>query len=246
MIAAQDSSRRLLSCSAASLAVHGGAAAALFLGLSTAVKAPPAAAMMVELASLPSAPPVPPSLAPPAPKQDEARPKPVEDKLKIPPLPKLAIEVKPEVTVPLKPLEEEKKPINDKPADETTRPTAAEAPIKDASKAPVIGAPSNAPSNAEQSWEARVLAALERKKRYPGEAQHLGQEDVVVVRIAVNRSGRVVDSQIRKSHGYSMLDSEVMSLVQRASPLPAPPMEVSGNPVIVLVPVEFFLSHQRS
>lgn len=246
MIAAQDSSRRVLSCSLASLTVHGGAAAALFLGLSTAVKAPPPAAMVVELAALPSAPPVPPSLAPPAPKQDEARPQPVEDKLKIPPLPKLALAIKPEVAVPLKPLEDEKKPIAEKPADETTRLAAPEAPNKDAPKAPAIGAPSNSPSNAEQSWEARVLAALERKKRYPGDAQREGQEDVVFVKIAVDRAGRVISSQIRKSHGYSLLDSEVMSLVQRASPLPAPPKEVSGNPVTLLVPVEFFLSHGRS
>lgn len=246
MISAHASSRRLLSCSLASLGVHGGAAAALFLGFSTAVKAPPPAAMVVELASLPSAPPIPPSLAPPAPKQDEARPKPVEDKLKIPPLPKLAFAIKPEVAVPLKPLQDEKKPIADKPADETTRPATPQAPLKDAPKAPAIGAPSDQPSTAEQSWEARVLAALERKKRYPGDAQRQGQEDVIYVRIGVDRNGRVVDSQIRKSRGYPLLDSEVMALVQRASPLPAPPKDVSGDPVMLLVPVDFFLSHHNS
>jgi protein TonB len=240
------SSRRMLSCSIASLTVHGGAAAALFLGLSSSVKAPPQAAMVVELAALPSAPPVTPSDTPPAPKQDEAQPKPVVDKLKIPPLPKLALDIKPEVSVPLKPLEDEKKPVADKPADETTRPATPEAPVKDAPKAPAIGAPSNIPSTAEQSWEARVLAVLERKKRYPADAQRQGEEDVVYVRIAVDRSGHVVDSQIRKSRGYAMLDSEVMALVQRASPLPAPPREVTGNPVTLLIPVDFFLAHHGS
>jgi len=246
MSIADNSYHRVLPCSMASLGVHASAAAALFLGFgSHAVPAAPPAAMVVELAELPSAPPVPPSLTPPAPDQNEAQPKPVEDKLKIPELPKLAFNIKPEVAVPLKKLEQEKKPQDEKPADETTRMAAPDAPNKDAPKAPAVGAPSNNSAKVAQSWESRILAALERKKRYPGDAQRQGQEDVVYVRISLDRSGRVVNTQISRSRGYALLNSEVISLVKRASPLPAPPEEVGGNPVSLLVPVEFFLSKQR-
>jgi periplasmic protein TonB len=246
MMAIDTGVRRTLSCSFLSLGVHGGAAAALFLGFgSNATPAQPMANMVVEIAQLPSAPPVPPSFTPPQPEQVESQPKPVVDKLKIPPLPKMVLNIKPEVAVPLKPLEEEKKVQKDKPADETTHMAAPEAPIKDAPKAPAVGAPNNTPSNAEQSWAGRVLAALERKKRYPGEAQRQRQEDAVLVRITMDRKGRVMASQIRKSRGYGMLDSEVSSLVQRASPLPAPPQEVSGDPVSVVVSVEFFIKPGR-
>jgi protein TonB len=236
-----EDSSRMVGATIASLTVHGGVAAALFLGLADSrPAAPPPAAMVVEMASLPSAPPVPPTEAPPQPEQEKADPKPIVDKLKLPPIPKLAFAVKPEVVVPVKPEPENKKQA-EKPAEETTKAAAPYAEIKDKPKAPNFGAPSNTPSSAEQSWEARVLAALERKKRYPAAAQSAGQQDVVYVTISMDRSGRVVNSKIKRSRGFSLLDSEVMSIVRRASPLPKPPQIVGGDPVIITVPVNFFI-----
>ncbi|WP_296615416.1 energy transducer TonB [Sphingomonas sp.] len=239
--------RRVFACGAVSLGLHASAAAAIFLGFGQAVARPPSAAMVVEMASLPSAPPAPPNLAPPTPQRQEATPKPVIDKLKIPPLPKLALDIKPEVAVPIKPPEEQKrKPDpNQKPDDVTTPQSAPQAPNKDAPKAPSFGDPVQS-ATAEQNWYSKVLAALERKKRYPGEAQRSGQEDVVYVKIFVDRSGRVMQSRISKSHGFGLLDDEVMSLVRRASPLPAPPKEVTGQTIDLLVPVEFFLKRQTA
>lgn len=234
--------RRLAGAGLASVAVHGSVGAVLFLGFASGTPAPPPAAMVVEMAMLPSAPPVPPSLAPPNPEQKKADPEPVEKKPLLPPIPKLAFNVKPEVAVPAredKP--EEKKDKADKPAEETTRAAAPDAPNKDAPKAPQFGAPSDRPSNAEQSWEARVLAALERRKRYPSAAQAAGQEDVVYVRIVMDRNGRVLNAQIRRSRGYALLNDEVAALVRRASPLPKPPKEVAGDQIALLVPVEFFI-----
>lgn len=240
--------RRVLACGAFSLGLHVSAAAAVFLGFGQAVARPPSAAMVVELASLPSAPPAPPEPAPPTPQRQEATPKPVIQKIKIPPLPKLALNIKPEVAVPIQPPEQKpdkKVDPNQKPDDVTTPQASPQAPNKDAPKAPSFGDPVQS-ATAEQNWESKVLAALERKKRYPGDAQRAGQEDVVYVKIAVDRSGKVVQSQIRKSHGYGLLNDEVMSLVQRASPLPAPPKEVSGQVISLLVPVEFFLKRQTA
>jgi len=239
-------SQRIAGAGLASLAVHGGVGAALFLGFATAKPAlPPPAAMVVEMAELPSAPPVPPSLAPPNPEQKKADPEPVEKKPLLPPIPKLAFAVKPEVAVPVRETQpEEKKDKADKPAEETTRAAAPDAPNKDAPKAPAMGAPSNSNSRAEQSWEARVLAALERRKRYPSAAQNAGQEDVVYVRIVMDRGGRVLDAQIRRSRGYALLDGEVAALVRRASPLPRPPQEVAGERIALLVPVEFFIKRR--
>lgn len=248
MIAIPRENRRLAIGAAASLAAHAGVGAAIFLGFATAEPAsPPPAAMVVELAPLPSAPPVPPSLAPPTPEQKEATPKPAPPQLKIPPLPKLVADVKPEVAVPAK---EEERPDktreqDDKPAEVTTHQAAPEAPRKDASKAPAIGAPSDKPSTAEQNWEGRVLAALERRKRYPAEAQRGGQEDLVYVRIMIDRRGRVTRSEIRRSRRYPLLDAEVLALVRRASPLPVPPKEVPGETIDMVVPVEFFIKSRR-
>lgn len=240
--AAAGEGTRLSGAAIASLAVHGGVAAALFLGLADVTPAaPPPAAMVVELAALPSAPPTPPTEAPPQPEQVEAKPKPIVNKIELPPIPKLAFNVKPAVAVPLKELADPNKKQAEKPAEETTKAAAPFAERKDDPKAPNMGAPSNSNAKAEASWEAKILALLNRKKRYPSAAQSAGQEDTVYVRITVDREGRVLGSQIRKSRGYALLDGEVNALVKRASPLPKPPQEVAGTQISLLVPVEFFI-----
>ncbi|WP_448140387.1 energy transducer TonB family protein [Sphingopyxis fribergensis] len=243
MLAAAADTKRLSTAAIVSLAVHGGVGAALFLGLADATPAaPPPAAMVVELAELPSAPPVPPTEAPPQPEQTEAQPKPVVSKVKLPPIPKLAFNVTPDVAVPLKDIADPNKKQAEKPAEETTKAAAPFAERKDAPKAPSMGVPSNANPQAEANWEAKVLGVFNRKKRYPSAAQSGGQEDRVFVRITVDREGRVLSSAIRKSRGYALLDSEVASLAKRVSPLPKPPKEIMESPVTLLIPVEFFIT----
>lgn len=243
LLGAADDTRRLSGAMIASLSVHGAVGAALFLGLgSNAPAAPPPAAMVVEIAALPSAPPVPPTEAPPQPEQEEAKPEPIVNKIKLPPIPKLAFKVTPDVAVPLKELADPNKKQAEKPADETTKAAAPYAERKDKPAAPQMGAPSNANPQAEANWEAKVLGVFNRKKRYPSAAQNAGQEDVVYVRITIDRDGRVLGSQIRKSRGYGLLESEVSALAKRVSPLPKPPKEITGNPIVMLVPVEFFIT----
>ena len=101
------------------------------------------------------------------PQRQEATPKPVIQKIKIPPLPKLALNIKPEVAVPIQPPEQKpdkKVDPNQKPDDVTTPQASPQAPNKDAPKAPSFGDPVQS-ATAEQNWESKVLAALERKKR---------------------------------------------------------------------------------
>jgi periplasmic protein TonB len=64
---------------------------------------------------------------------------------------------------------------------------------------------------------------------------------VVYLRFAMDRQGRVTSSQINKSSDFELLDDEVLALIQRAQPLPAPPPEVPGAVVDLVVPVAFSL-----
>jgi periplasmic protein TonB len=57
----------------------------------------------------------------------------------------------------------------------------------------------------------------------------------------MDRQGRVTSSQINKSSGFELLDDEVLALIQRAQPLPAPPPEIPGAVVDLVVPVAFSL-----
>jgi len=86
-----------------------------------------------------------------------------------------------------------------------------------------------------------MVAWIEKYKRYPRVAQEQRQQGVVYLRFAMDRHGRVTSSQINKSSGFELLDDEVLELIQRAQPLPAPPPEVPGDPISLVVPVAFLL-----
>ncbi|HIE5095364.1 TPA: energy transducer TonB [Stenotrophomonas maltophilia] len=96
-------------------------------------------------------------------------------------------------------------------------------------------------SRAEASWEGRLLGHLQKHRRYPRQAERLRQQGVVYVRFAVARDGVVSALGLGRSSGFALLDQETLDTVRRASPVPAPPAEVAGDPVEVMVPVSFFL-----
>lgn len=99
-------------------------------------------------------------------------------------------------------------------------------------------------NQAEQTWEAQVLAALERKRRYPAAALRRKDEDTVHVHITIDRTGRVLDARIDRSKRIQMLDDEAVQLAHRASPLPAPPESIEGERIELIVPVEFFIRNR--
>ncbi|EMT5437825.1 energy transducer TonB [Stenotrophomonas maltophilia] len=96
-------------------------------------------------------------------------------------------------------------------------------------------------SRAEATWEGRLLGHLQKHRRYPRQAERLRQQGVVYVRFAVARDGAVSGLKLGRGSGFELLDQETLDTVQRASPVPAPPAEVAGDPVEVMVPVSFFL-----
>jgi protein TonB len=108
--------------------------------------------------------------------------------------------------------------------------------------APAPGAQSMAPSTAQVTWEGAVIAQLERHKRYPRAAQRRNQEGVPSIVIAINRQGEVLSVRLSHSSGFAMLDEEATALPGRASPLPAPPPDMAGDPLEFTVPVQFFLN----
>jgi periplasmic protein TonB len=66
-------------------------------------------------------------------------------------------------------------------------------------------------ASARTSWQAQLLAWLEKYKRYPRVAQEQRQQGVVYLRFALDRGGKVLASQINKSSGFELLDDEVLS-----------------------------------
>ncbi len=123
------------------------------------------------------------------------------------------------------------KPVRPEPAEpETAAPRTTPAP-----PAPQVS------SNAPETWEGRLLAALNKHRRYPREAMMRRQQGVPFIRIVIDREGKVLSSRLERSSGIPELDREAVALPRRASPLPKPPKERPGDTLDLVVPVEFFL-----
>ncbi|MBI1622227.1 energy transducer TonB [Aquamicrobium zhengzhouense] len=141
------------------------------------------------------------------------------------------------------------KPKREKPREEPRRPRRQEASqqktraqVATAQQAPRAAAPqASAGSGSSMSparWQSRLMSHLERRKRYPSSAKRARKQGVVQVRFTIDGSGNVGSVALTRSSGVSELDNEVLSLVRRASPVPAPPPGVSRT---IVVPIKFSL-----
>jgi protein TonB len=162
----------------------------------------------------------PPPIVPPAPNPEVA----VE-----PPPPK---EVKKEMAQPQ---------VAQAPAPVTTAPQAVPERTAAIAAAPTQGAPNPQASSALPTWKSHVAGLLERHKRYPSSAQARREQGIVQLFFSLDRKGHVTESRVIKSSGSSALDQEAVALVRRAQPFPAPPAELSGAHVDLVVPIRFNL-----
>lgn len=178
--------------------------------------------------------------------------KPVEE-AKAAPEPEKPLDVKPEpqaelsMLPPPKPVqkpedkpEKKKQEVKKKPQPRravlTSAPSSAENRAERAA-APAAGA--NRDSNALPNWKSRLFAQIERYKRYPAEAQSRGDRGVVRLAFSVDRQGGVHDARVVGSSGSPLLDRETLAMIERASPLPAPPDELPGARIAIVVPISY-------
>ncbi len=175
---------------------------------------------LLELPDLPPPPPLAEALLPP--------PRPVEPVVEQPPPPKPVEKPQP------KPKAAPRKP----PAPMTSAAPRSDAAPSAATAAPNAGA-STSNSAAPATWRNMLVAHLNRHKRYPAEARARHEEGTARLRFSIDRSGKVVGASLAGSAGSAALDAEVMDLIRRASPVPAPPPEVGGGVITLTVPVNF-------
>ncbi len=219
--------------------------------------APSPAEIIITLAPLPAAPVTPPDAAPPGLKQTIAQSPPAPEVRQT--LPKAPPAPAPEVAVPVsakpkpvrhhQPIEQRPslKHIPDKtpPAQETTAPPQMQAAPAPAAAPPAPVTSSAASSNAVPSWQGQLMQRLEAFKRYPPLAQLRNEQGVAYLRFSMDRNGKVLSASIVKSAGYDELDEETLELIHRAEPLPKPPPEVPGDPLMLTVPIQFFLGSRN-
>ncbi|HWV10635.1 energy transducer TonB [Pseudomonas sp.] len=202
----------------------------------------PPAAMMVELEPLaapaPAAPP-PPEVVP---EEPEPQPKLVEA-----PKPKLAI-------TPPKP-KPKPKPKPPKPVEPTPQAKPQETPPADTPPAPVATADSkpaapqqaniSAPSQAEVTWQSKLISHLSKYKRYPDDARRRGIEGVNRLHLVIDGNGKVVSYTLTGKSGSASLDRATLQMIRRAQPLPAPPAEMlKGGTVEIVAPFIYALDRR--
>ncbi|MDE1566852.1 energy transducer TonB [Aquabacter sp. P-9] len=122
-------------------------------------------------------------------------------------------------------------------------PATSAAPRSDAAQANAMAAPTSGASAsnsvAPANWRSSVMAHINRHKRYPSEARARREEGVARLRFSIDRAGKVLGASLLSSTGSATLDGEVLDMIRRASPLPAPPPEVPGGTITFTVPVNF-------
>jgi len=94
----------------------------------------------------------------------------------------------------------------------------------------------------EADYAAKLLAWLERHKKYPRRAQRRQQEGVVLLYIEIDRSGRILSHRVQRSSGFRALDDATIDMLERANPLPPLPERMHGDRLEIIVPVQFHIA----
>jgi protein TonB len=215
-----------------------------------------APAIIIDLAPLPVAPASPLDVAP-GPEMLEAAPPPEPQVEPVPPEP--VLEPTPPLTEPLVALPEPpKEPTPPPHVKEEPRPkppevkrveqqkpaprtTAAPRSERATAERPAAPSPGSVGAAAMASWRDRVVAQLQRAKRYPSGAEARRAEGVVTLSFSLSRGGSVLSRSIARSSGNSELDQEVLAMVMRAQPFPQFPPGMNQASVQLSVPVRFSL-----
>lgn len=198
------------------------------------------------LARVEDAPPPPPlpEIEEPLPQVDAA---PVENiEVPLPPPMPLSAELTPPEPKIEKPKERPKPKPRPKEKEKSEKPPAprtSAAPAMDAAPAPRLAAPTAGSSSSRSmtpaNWRSRLMAHLNRHKRYPGDARARGEQGRPRVAFTIDRGGRVLSARLVGGSGSASLDAEAVAMVRRASPVPAPPPDMPGGSFSFTVPVLF-------
>jgi protein TonB len=91
-----------------------------------------------------------------------------------------------------------------------------------------------------ENYISLIVREIERRKFYPPLARRLGMEGKVVVRIVVDRGGKLKEVSVVKSSGNKILDRAALKLIEKCNFPPLPP-EYQKGVFDVEVPIRYEL-----
>jgi protein TonB len=89
------------------------------------------------------------------------------------------------------------------------------------------------------SWKGQIVAAIERNKRYPAEAEARRDQGTPSVSFSIDRQGKLLSSRLASASGTPALDEEALATIKRAQPFPPAPSDVIGTRFDFTVPIRF-------
>jgi periplasmic protein TonB len=87
------------------------------------------------------------------------------------------------------------------------------------------------------TWQKELLAHLDKYKRYPSDRSQTNAE--ILITLNLDRTGRVLGANVARSSGDEAFDHAALTMVERASPVPAPPPLVADEGLSFSLPVIF-------
>jgi TonB family protein len=129
-----------------------------------------------------------------------------------------------------------------KPTDESVAQEATAAPaIQNVPEAPTSTTRDQGTAESRQrarvTWQKELLAHLGKYKRYPTDRSQKSSE--ILVTLSLDRTGHVLAVNVARSSGDEAFDHAALSMVERASPVPAPPPLVADEGLSFSLPVIF-------
>jgi protein TonB len=122
-------------------------------------------------------------------------------------------------------------------AQEETAMPSVETPVEAAQSVTVDQGTAQSRQRMRVTWQRELASHLDKHKRYP--ADRAQQQVQVVLAMVLDRTGRVVSATVTTSSGDTAFDQAAVAMLQRASPVPAPPPLVADEGLSFTLPVQF-------
>ncbi|MBA8907976.1 energy transducer TonB [Aminobacter ciceronei] len=103
----------------------------------------------------------------------------------------------------------------------------------------MVGQIAKASASEQASYAKKLLAHVQRFKRYPPAAQKAGITGNARLSITIDRSGRLKGARLGSSAGNATLDAEALAVARRAAPYPVPPDGVGSQTFSFSVTLKF-------
>lgn len=89
------------------------------------------------------------------------------------------------------------------------------------------------------AWQRKLFVHIVRYKRYPDQARAKRLKGETLVAFSLDNQGKVSNLKVVRASGSQLLDLAAISVIERASPLPAPPPQLAAQALEFAIPIRF-------